>query len=234
MRRLDREDEALIRKIAGRLYKTYCPMAESGYFSKEDVYHYGVIGFMDAKKRFDPGKQVPFAAYAAIRIQGTIMDALRKAPQIRLPQEKQARVKQLLAAKNTLAEQGKAPDPDLLLPLLGWDADQLLEAESLLVSVQSSDHRLGPVREPVSTRPDQEDRVLNKDLGRIMAKCLDGLDNPMERMILVARQLKGMTLKRLAEKCGCAMETVRQKELNAKAAMKECLQRHGWRIGGTP
>ncbi|MCG8683756.1 MAG: sigma-70 family RNA polymerase sigma factor [Desulfobacterales bacterium] len=231
MTRLNRTEEQQIRKIAGFLYKKYCPMGESGFFTKEDIYHYGVIGFMDAKQKYDPSKKVPFAAYAAIRIQGEIMDALRKASQIRLPQEKQARVKELLAAKNELTDQGKPADTKHLMALLGWDEDQLLQVERLLVSVQSTDQNpLLSLTRDKDSREDQEKKVMEKDLSRVMQKCLDGLENQKERLILVARQLKNMKLRQLAEKFNCAIETVRQKEISAKAQMKDCLKKHGWTI----
>ncbi len=229
MNRLTKKDEDQIKKITNYLYRKYCPMAESGFFSKADIYHYGIIGFMDAKQKFDPTKKVPFNAYAAIRIQGEIMDALRKGAQVRLPQEKQTRVKLLLAAKNQLADQGEAPDIDSLKSLLGWDEREIHKAEGLLVKVQSADQNpmLALARDNKG-RPAQEKEVLNKDLGRVMQKCLDGLESATERMILVARQLRRVKLRQLAEKFDCAIETVRQREISAKTSMKDCLKKHGW------
>ncbi len=231
MNRLSKQDEAQIKKITNYLYRKYCPMAESGFFSKEDIYHYGVIGFMDAKQKFDPVKKVPFNAYAAIRIQGEIMDALRKGAQVRLPQEKQTRIKQLLAAKNQLADQGKTPDLQALKDLLGWEEKQIHQVEGLLVTVQSADHNpmLSLARDK-NGKPAQEKQILNKDLGRVMQKCLDGLESAAERMILVARQMRGVKLRKLAEKFNCAIETVRQREISAKNSMKDCLKKHGWTI----
>ncbi len=231
MNRLSKQDEAQIKKIANYLYRKYCPMAESGFFSKEDIYHYGVIGFMDAKQKFDPVKKVPFNAYAAIRIQGEIMDALRKGAQVRLPQEKQTRVKQLLAAKNQLADQGKRPDLQALKDLLDWEEKEIHKVEGLLVTVQSSDHNpmLSLARDK-NGKPAQEKQILNKDLGQVMQKCLDGLESAAERMILVARQMRGVKLRQLAEKFDCAIETVRQREISAKNSMKDCLKKHGWTL----
>lgn len=228
---MNRKDEALIRKIARTLYRKYCPMAESGFFTEADIFHYGVIGFMDAKKRFDPGKCVPFSAYAAIRIQGEIMDALRKGPQVRLPQAKQARVKELLAAKNQLADQGIPPTEDRLADLLGWDENEIRGTEKLMVTTRSTDQNpmLALVRDR-DDRREQEQHLLAKDLSRVMQKCLDGLGNPRERMILVSRQVKGMKLRQLADKFGCALETIRQWEIRAKTHMRKCLETHGWHL----
>ncbi len=231
MNRLSKQDETQIKKITNYLYRKYCPMAESGFFTKEDIYHYGVIGFMDAKQKFDPANKVPFHAYAAIRIQGEIMDALRKGAQIRLPQEKQTRVKQLLAAKNQLVDQGEKSDIDTLKSVLGWDEQEIRIVEGLLVTVQSADQNpmLALARDN-KAKPTQEKQILNKDLGRVMQKCLDGLESAAERMILVARQLRGVKLRQLAEKFDCAIETIRQREISAKNSMKDCLKKHGWTL----
>jgi RNA polymerase sigma factor FliA len=44
----------------------------------EDLVHAGVIGLMDAMKKFDAGKDVQFKTYAKFRIRGAILDSLRE------------------------------------------------------------------------------------------------------------------------------------------------------------
>lgn len=43
-----------------------------------DLVQAGVVGLLDALKRFDPGRHVQFASYAAFRIRGAILDSLRE------------------------------------------------------------------------------------------------------------------------------------------------------------
>jgi RNA polymerase sigma factor for flagellar operon FliA len=43
----------------------------------EDLEQEGVLGLMDAVKRFDPSQNVPFVSYAKFRIRGAIIDYLR-------------------------------------------------------------------------------------------------------------------------------------------------------------
>ncbi len=50
----------------------------SGY-EFDDLVNIGVIGLIDAINKFDESKKVPFNAYARIRINGSILDELRKA-----------------------------------------------------------------------------------------------------------------------------------------------------------
>lgn len=51
----------------------------SGYsrISNEDLVQEGMIGFLEAVKKFDPSKEVPFKAYANICIESRILSALR-------------------------------------------------------------------------------------------------------------------------------------------------------------
>jgi RNA polymerase sigma factor for flagellar operon FliA len=42
-----------------------------------DLIHNGVIGLIDAVKKYDPGRGIKFATYASLRIRGAILDELR-------------------------------------------------------------------------------------------------------------------------------------------------------------
>ena len=44
----------------------------------DDVYSWAILGFLDAIEKFDPSRNCRFENYAAIRIQGAIIDGLRK------------------------------------------------------------------------------------------------------------------------------------------------------------
>jgi RNA polymerase sigma factor FliA len=45
----------------------------------EDLVHAGILGLMDAVRKFDPNKNVRLKYYAEIRIRGAILDSLREA-----------------------------------------------------------------------------------------------------------------------------------------------------------
>ncbi len=51
----------------------------SGYsrISDEDLVQEGMIGFLEAVKKYDPAREVPFRAYASICIESRILSALR-------------------------------------------------------------------------------------------------------------------------------------------------------------
>jgi RNA polymerase sigma factor for flagellar operon FliA len=45
---------------------------------RDDVVSAAVLGLIDAVDRFEPGRGVPFEAYASLRIRGTVVDELRR------------------------------------------------------------------------------------------------------------------------------------------------------------
>ena len=63
----------LVRKVVGGFSLNY-----NGELEEDDLLSIGVIGLMDAIKKYDSSKNVPFEAYANLRIRGAIIDELRK------------------------------------------------------------------------------------------------------------------------------------------------------------
>lgn len=51
---------------------------KSAEYDKDDLFNIGVIGLMDALKKFDPSKKVSFESYAYMRIRGEIIDEVRR------------------------------------------------------------------------------------------------------------------------------------------------------------
>lgn len=223
------EEERLVKKIAFKQYNTYCPKGERGVFTVEDLFHYGIIGLLKAKKDFKEKKGVPFNAYAAIRINGEIMDAVRKSPLIRLPQAKRSRVKQLEQARKALLDKGIAPDPEAVAQKLGWDNEEVLKTERLSSRVISADANPGTSRRvDLSSTDTIEKNMLNKDLAHTIQWCLEQINDDTDRLVFMARELEEMTLKAVGERFGFSIEKARQKQINAKQSMKSCLEKNGW------
>lgn len=61
----------LVEKVVARI------TVKSAEYDYEDLFNTGVIGLIDALKKFDPHKKVPFESYAYVRIRGTIIDEIR-------------------------------------------------------------------------------------------------------------------------------------------------------------
>jgi len=230
------EETKLVSGIAMKVYRKHCPAGQSGQMTREDLKHYGIVGLIEAKKNFDPTKGVPWLKFAAYRIYGAMMDAVRKLPIIRLPQEKYRKVKSLKSARLKLEKRGQNPDTGSIAEELGWTLDEVIAVERLsptLISMENDrqgeeeiENRTGIVLGDSNSNP--EKLHLQEELADIVQKCLKTLTPPNIRFTFVARAMEGLKLKDIAKTFGKSIETVRQWHEKAKQKMKACLKSHGW------
>jgi RNA polymerase sigma factor FliA len=68
------EDLELVRRIAGHLARRL-----PAHVERDELVALGNLGLVEARARFDASRGVPFAAFAARRIRGAILDGLRSA-----------------------------------------------------------------------------------------------------------------------------------------------------------
>jgi RNA polymerase sigma factor FliA len=61
-----------VKYIAGQIHEQM-----PSHVLLEDLLHAGIVGLIDAARKYDPGKNVLFATYAQFRIRGAILDSLR-------------------------------------------------------------------------------------------------------------------------------------------------------------
>ncbi|MBT9588571.1 FliA/WhiG family RNA polymerase sigma factor [bacterium] len=73
------EKEQMARQHAGLVKHIASRMAVSlpDHLEVDDLIHDGVVGLMEALNRFDPSKGIKFQTFAASRVRGAILDALR-------------------------------------------------------------------------------------------------------------------------------------------------------------
>jgi RNA polymerase sigma factor for flagellar operon FliA len=97
------EHYSLVKTIALRLLRRL-----PDYIELEELTNIGIIGLIDAIGRFEPSKGVPFKSYAEIRIQGSMLDFLRK--QDWVPRSVRRRSDQLETLRNGLQQKlGRKP-----------------------------------------------------------------------------------------------------------------------------
>ena len=70
----------LVRSIAVRVHANM-----PRHIELSDLIQAGIMGLSDAASRFDPAKEVAFPSYAKHRIQGSILDELRRANEYPAP-----------------------------------------------------------------------------------------------------------------------------------------------------
>lgn len=229
---------SLVRKIAAEVYVSYCPAREAGDITREDLHHYGMIGLLEAKPKYDKSRGVPWLAFAAFRIRGAMLDQVRRQPMVRIPQAGQQKVKQLKEAKKELAQTGNKGRPEALAEKLGWSLEEIhdvSEKSVTFLSVQddfrTTDNEFGFTGVTLTDeRPSPEAKVMHKEMARLINKCLEALPSPEERLIIVSRVLEGLKLKELARVLGCSLENVRQRQKHVEKLLKICMEQLGWDI----
>jgi RNA polymerase sigma factor for flagellar operon FliA len=108
----------LVERIAKRL-KSRLP----NHVEIEDLKSVGLIGLIEALDRFDVSRGVPFRSYAEIRIQGAMLDYLRK--QDWVPRSIRRRMKILAAAKEEVRRRGLEVNDSNIADHLNMDVSEL-------------------------------------------------------------------------------------------------------------
>lgn len=76
---------------------------KSTEYEREDLVNIGFIGLMDAYKKFDSSKKVPFENYAYNRIKGSIIDEVRK--NAKVPRSQMDRLNKFYKIKEQLEQE---------------------------------------------------------------------------------------------------------------------------------
>ena len=169
-----------------------------------------------------------------------MLDHLRKAPLIRLPQDVQKRVRELKEIRSQLEQNCGDVSTHALAEKLGWSTDEVARIRALIPSVVSiaeencrpengGNFTDGVVLADLSENCDPQDNLLKKELSQLVEHCLRTLPDTRDRLIIKARKLEDVTLRELAASFNCSIESVRKREKLALVQLKECLQHNGWR-----
>ncbi len=230
------EDKALVNRAARYVAAKYCP-PEQRHTEQKELYHYGIIGLLQAKQNFDPSKQIPFAAFAVQRIRGEMISYLRVNPLVHQPQLVRKSVKELQQARHDLESVGHPATTKDIVAKLGWDQKKVQQVASIRTTVVSiSSGRRGNGEEEgiegdrdFACREDgPEKTALRRELAKLFAQCLEGIGDSRDRLILVARLLHDRTLQDLAEYFDCTAESIRQRQKKALDSIRSCFEKNGW------
>ncbi len=94
----------------------------------DDLVHDGICGLLDAAKRYQSTRNVPFAAYAKYRIRGSILDGLRRLDPV--SRDRRAKVKRAEAAAHDLGNRlGRYPTAAEIAAESGISLKQLSNAD---------------------------------------------------------------------------------------------------------
>lgn len=161
------------RAVASRALDPRCRGAD-----REDLVAWGVVGLVQAAHRYRDDAGAPFAAYAARRVRGQVLDALRD----RDPLTRSAR---------RAYREAREHEPDLPPPVVEVSLDRCVAAG--LEPLEWGSDAAGAVRPARTRRIDQQWRRVAAEM-----RSLD----PIERKVLVLSFARELTLKEIGAQIG--------------------------------
>jgi RNA polymerase sigma factor FliA len=200
-----------VRYIARRIHDRLPPQ-----ILLEDVIHAGILGLMDAVRKYDPGKNVRLRYYAEFRIRGAILDSLRQADwSPRVLRRQGRRLEQAIV--ECKARLGRDPGETEIAAELNIGLEKLqrllgdlrgLDIGSLQADSADANGREA-VQIPTGVEMDPYHQALRSERTAFLEKSIGELA-PRQRQILALYHFKELTMKEIGETLGIGESRVSQ------------------------
>jgi RNA polymerase sigma factor for flagellar operon FliA len=219
----------LVKTVVGRL-----AMSLPSHISMDDLYSAGLVGLLNAVRRFNPKGGSSFEAYARVRIRGSIFDELRRIDWVpRSVHEKAKKVEQtmnkLVQRKGSIpTDMEMAKALDLSLP----EYEELLEkirptSYVCLDAVQSNDGEHGGGNHDLiadDSQVDPGERASLREMASVVEERIHELPE-MQRKVLALYYFEDLRLREIAEAFGVTESRICQIHAQAIMAIKALMKR---------
>jgi RNA polymerase sigma factor for flagellar operon FliA len=223
--RLVQDSLPLVRSVVASMaahYPRHC--------DRDELVAAGTFGLVEAARRFDPSKGVPFDRWAVLRIRGAVVDAVRALDFA--PRALRSSARDLTAVRDTLeSELGRTPTSDEVADRMGLPLAELVQLEGRL-------HRSTVLSLDAPTRDAEGDTTLaaivldpgadpleqleRRERDSYVTDALQTLPDRL-REVLVGYFLEGRTSGELAEQLGVTESRVSQMRTEALRLVREGL-----------
>jgi RNA polymerase sigma factor for flagellar operon FliA len=199
------------RKIAGKLAKNYPACVDT-----DELYAAGCFGLLEALAAYDQDRGVKFETFCSRRIQGAMIDMLRKDDIVPRP-DRRDQGRRSRAVQELQAQLGRQPTDLELMDYLELDVDefQLFDRRSHTATMTSltpgtddDDDGHGPRSERL-INDRAADPLTEMELAEAQTAILDKLA-PRERMTFVLRHFEKMNMKVIGEVMGVTESRISQ------------------------
>jgi RNA polymerase sigma factor for flagellar operon FliA len=212
----------MVRRVAYRMARRYPRSVDV-----DDLIHIGMLGLIDAVDRYEGDRAESFTAYARIRIQGSIVDEMRKADWV--PRSVRDRANAIRNARDTLSKSlGRDPSHAEVASRLGVDEERLTELLRtadirILVSTEEGgddDSTVGSTL--VDPRMDVDEIVARRHKSSQVRQVLSSLPD-RERLIVELYYYRDRNFKEIADVLGVTESRVSQLHTRMKKRFRELL-----------
>ena len=216
----------LVESIAQRMYGALPP---NSCVELNDLAQSGVLGLVSAGRGYDPASAVPFPLYARYRIEGEMLDSLRRNDLA--PRRLRRWQKQVSAARRELASGlHREPTEEELCERLMVSATEMrsktlaLNRATPLASRERQDEETPDLASGPETDPD---RICSqRQLRDVLDRLVDSLPAKHQQVIR-QRYRRHMTLKQIGNELGVNESRVSQMHRSALQAMSRMLKESG-------
>ncbi len=191
----------------------------------EDLVEEGILGLIEAAKRFDPDRNVKFLSYAGWWIREAILNALHHgARAVEVPRRMmQHYLKLRKKSKELKSKFGRTPTVEELAEELGMDEKRvdklmMIKNNDLSLSSQFKDEELTLGAIIPEEEEDVAEKVFKKKLREKIRSAVDSLNEREAKVLKLRFGLEDgvpRTLEEVGRELGLSKERVRQLELKA-------------------
>ena len=213
----------MVRRVAYRMVSRYPSCIEA-----DDLVTIGTLGLIDAVDKFEESRSVSFSAYARIRVQGAILDELRKTDWV--PRSVRNRFSRIQETKQNLREKlGRDPKEEEVAQALGVGVERLREmiqgaTVRTLVSMEEGSEDEESVGSPLpSADPTPLEAATKEHLREMVRARVTDLPE-RERQIVDMYYFQELTFREIGQILGITESRVSQLHSRMKARMSSELQ----------
>ena len=211
----------MVRRVAYRMARRFPRCVDA-----DDLVHIGMIGLIDAVDRYQDHRAGSFAAYARIRVQGAILDEMRKNDWV--PRSVRDRAERIEGARKDLATTlGRAPSTAELAGHIGVNEDRLQELlrtadVRTLVSTEEGGEDEATVGETLAAEADPVAEAEREDIAQRVRSAVAEMPE-RDRVIIDLYYFRDLNFKEIGEILNVTESRVSQLHTRLRKQIREKL-----------
>jgi RNA polymerase sigma factor for flagellar operon FliA len=213
------ENMPLVKTVVARIWRNLPSHADF-----DDLLQAGSLGLLDAVRKFDPAKKVPFECYAKFRVRGAVLDSLRDLDELGRTDRKKVKLQ-------NQSEQLSSDVPDECPPARSLKNDAhlcFMRSTIRIAGASTSDSENEDwVLDPAATTDSPEQLYSNVVTHKLLADTVSGLP-PRYQQIISLYYDGGMTMKEIANALGVNESRISQMHKSALSKMASSLTSRGY------